>query len=292
VAERPDLDYAVPILAAALTGRTIAAVEVKKPVVLRLAAPGSPAELLVGQRFAAVARRAHFVLFELEPPPGGAALELVVAPMLAGRFALAADGDKAPGDLAVALALDPAGGGGALRYRDDVQMGKLYVIRRGDHGAVPGLEAVGVDVLDPAAFSVERFRALARKRRDQAKVFLMDKRALDALGNAYADEALWAAGVHPKTWVRDLDDAALERLHGAIGDVLSRAAAEIAARRPPIDVKLRDFLAVRGRHRQPCPRCGSQIRKAGVHGHDAFFCPTCQPETRKGGIVDWRKAPR
>jgi formamidopyrimidine-DNA glycosylase len=289
VPERPDLDYAVPILTEELVGRAIVGVEVKKPIVLRLAVQGTPAELLVGQRFAGVRRVAHFVRFALAAPAGSVAIELIVAPMLAGRFALAAVGDKRPGDLAVALALDD---GRELRYRDDVQMGKVYVVRAGDETQVPGLDAVGLDVLDPAAFTLERFRALAKKRRDQAKVFLMDKHALDSMGNAYADEALFAAGVHPKTWVRDLDDDALAKLHAAIAKVLGDAAAEIAARKPALDDKLRDFLAVRNRHKQPCPRCGTPIRKAGVHGHDAFFCPTCQPETRKGGIVDWRKAPR
>jgi formamidopyrimidine-DNA glycosylase len=282
VAERPDLDYAVPILREALRGRAIAAVEVRRPIVLRLAVEGTPAGLLVGQRFGAVARRAHFVRFELD------AVDVIVAPMLAGRFALAAVGDKAPADLAVRLTLDD---GRELRYRDDVQMGKVYVVPRGATDAVPGFDDVGVDVLSPA-FDRATFRALARKRRDQAKVFLMDKRALDALGNAYADESLWAAGVHPKTWVRDLDDAALDALHDAIVETLTKANAEIAARAPAIDVKLRDFLSVRGRHKAPCPRCGTPIRKAGVHGHDAYVCPTCQPETRKGGIVSWSKAPR
>jgi formamidopyrimidine-DNA glycosylase len=288
VAERPDLDYALPILDEALRGRAIAAVELKRPVVLRLAVEGTPAGLLVGQRFARVSRRAHFARFELEAPAGAPALEVIVAPMLAGRFLLAAAGDKPPADLAVALALDD---GRILRYRDDVQMGKVYVIRAGATAQVPGFDAVGLDVLAPG-FTREAFRALARKRRDQAKVFLMDKRALDALGNAYADESLWAAGVHPKTFVAKLDDAGLDALHDAIVETLTKAAAEIQARRPALDVKLRDFLAVRGRHKVPCPRCGTAIRKAGVHGHDAFFCPTCQPETRRGSVVDWRKAPR
>lgn len=284
MAERPDLDYALPILERELCGRRIASVRVKKPVVLRLALPGAPSELLVGRRFGRVSRRAHFALFELGELDGGTAAELVVAPMLAGRFALHAADERAPGDLAVAFALDD---GRELRYRDDVQMGKVYVIPRGEHGLVPGLVDVGVDALDRAAFTLDRFRALARARRDQAKVFLMDKSAIDALGNAYADEALFEARIHPKTWVKSLSDEELARLHRAIPDVLRRAAAEIAARKPPIDEKLRDFLNVRGRHRQPCPRCGTPIRTAGVHGHDAYFCPTCQPETRKSAIVSW-----
>jgi formamidopyrimidine-DNA glycosylase len=117
----------------------------------------------------------------------------------------------------------------------------------------------------------------------------MDKRALDSFGNAYADEVLWRAGVHPKTFVRALGPAELERLHRAAIDVLRDAAATIAARQPGIDEKLRDFLAVRGRHKQPCPRCGTPIRKAGVHGHDSYFCPTCQPATRKSSLVDWQR---
>lgn len=286
MAERPDLDYAVPILRRELVGRRIASVRVKKPVVLRLALPGTPAEMLVGRAFESVARRAHFALFELSAVGDQAPADLVIAPMLAGRFALHAADERAPGDLAVAFALDD---GRELRYRDDVQMGKVYVVPRGQHGLVPGLERIGVDALDAAAFTLDRFRALVRSRRDQAKVFLMDKSALDALGNAYADEVLFAAGIHPKTWMKSLSDEEVERLHRAIPDVLASAAVELERRRPPIEEKLRDFLSVRGRHRQPCPRCGTPIRTAGVHGHDAYFCPQCQPETRKSAIVSWDK---
>lgn len=284
MAERPDLDYVVPILAKELAGVAITGLRVRKPVVLRVALPGAAEELLAGRTFRGVARRGHFVLFTLAGPPP--AVELVVAPMLAGRFALAAAADRAPADLAVAFALAD---GRELRYRDDVQMGKVYLIEPGAWEHVPGLAHLGVDVLDRRAFTRAAFRALARKRRDQAKVFLMDKAALDAFGNAYADEALFAAGVHPKTPVRALSDDELDALHDALVATLRGAAAEIARRRPPLDEKLRDFLKVRNRHGEPCPRCGGKIRRAGVHGHDAFFCPTCQPERRKGALVDWRK---
>ena len=286
MAERPDLDYWLPILQQELAGRRIASVKVKKPIVLRLALPGSPSELLVGRSFGRVFRRAHFALFELDAGPSDAPADLVVAPMLAGRFALHPATQRAPGDLAVALALDD---GRELRYRDDVQMGKVYVIPHGAWEQVPGLVDIGVDVLDPSAFTLERFTRLVRSRRDQAKVFLMDKSALDAFGNAYADEALFAAGIHPKSWVRTLGDDDVERLHRALSQVLMNANAEIEERKPPIEEKLRDFLAVRGKNREPCPRCGTPIRTAGVHGHDAFFCPRCQPETRKSAIVSWDK---
>jgi formamidopyrimidine-DNA glycosylase len=284
--ERPDLEYVVPILARELSGRAITAARVKKPVVLRVVVPGGLEAALLGRTVRGVARRGHFVCFELDGPDP--AVEVAVAPMLAGRFRLDPAGAKAPGALAVALGLDD---GRELRYRDDVQMGKVYVLPRGEWRHAPGLAEVGLDVLDPRAFTREAFRALARRRRDQAKVFLMDKAALDSFGNAYADEALWAAGVHPKTFVRALDDAALDRLHDAMASVLTEARDEIARRKPELDDKLRDFVKVRNRKGEPCPRCGAKIRAAGVHGHDAFFCPQCQPETRASAIVDWRKLP-
>jgi len=277
--ERPDLEYVVPILAAELRGKTIASVRVKKPVVLRVAVEGKIEALLPGHQIGKVQRRAHFVRFDLGD------LEMVVSPMLAGRFALSAPKDKSPADLAIAFGLDD---GRELRYRDDVQMGKVYVIKPGDEAQIPGLAKIGIDVLDPKRFTRDAFRKLAAKRRDQVKVFLMDKTALDAMGNAYADEVLWEARLHPKTFVKALTPDEVDRLHDAIAKVIGEATRIIAQRKPALDEKLRDFLKVRGRHGEPCPRCGTKLRSAGVHGHDAEFCPDCQPATRRSGIVDWK----
>jgi formamidopyrimidine-DNA glycosylase len=214
---------------------------------------------------------------------------MIVSPMLAGVFALTDRGARVSADLAVALALDD---GRELRYRDDVQMGKVYVIPTGEWTIVPGFAEIGVDVLDARRFTRERFRELARQRRDQVKIFLMDKRVLDAMGNAYADEVLWEARLHPKRMARSLSDEELNRLHDAIVNVLAAACTTIAARQPPTDEKLRDFLNVRGRRGKPCPRCGATIRTARVHADDAHFCPQCQPDVRGTSIVDWRRVPK
>lgn len=278
MAERPDLEYLVPILHERLQGQSITAVTVQKPIVLRVAVAGDAKVLLTGQTFASVERRAHFMLFSFADP----ALQMVVSPMLAGRFLF---GDKKlPRDTAMTFQL---ANGEVLVYRDDVQMGKVYIIERGAFRLVPGLEKIGIDVLSKE-FTPAAFLAIAKKRRDQVRVFLMDKSALDAFGNAYADEALWEAGIHPKTMVNKLSPEELERLHSAIVSVMQGAVETVKSRAPPLDEKLRDFLKVRNRHGEVCPRCGGKIRRAGVHGHDTFFCPTCQPETRKTGIVSWK----
>ncbi len=225
--ERPDLEYVVPILDRELSGRSIARVTVRKPVVLRLGVSGGP-DTLVGRRIERVERRAHFVVLTLD-----AELDLIVSPMLAGRFTLAEPTTRVPGDLAVALGLDD---GRELRYRDDVSRGKVYVMPRAQRDTVPGFAKVGVDVLDAKRFTREAFRALAKKRRDQVKVFLMDKAALDAMGNAYADEVCWAARLHPKRRVASLKPAEVDALHDAIVSVLDEARRTIRERQPPLDV--------------------------------------------------------
>jgi len=285
--ERPELDYIVPILARELDGARITEVRVEQPVVLRMTVLGDVRALLPGRTVRGVTRRGHFVMFRLDGAPP---LELAVHPMLAGRFRVEAPGDRQHKTTAFVLGLVLEDGRvRELRYRDDKQMGKVYLLDPAERARVPRLGTIGVDVLGPG-FSHAAFRALARKRRDQVKLFLLDKTQLDSLGNAYADEALFAAGVHPKARVRDLDDAALDRLHDAIVQVITEASAEVARRAPPLDAKVRDFLKVRGRKGEPCVVCGERIRVAGVRGHDAFFCGVCQPDAKGRGFIDWRKA--
>jgi formamidopyrimidine-DNA glycosylase len=272
--ELPDLLYILASLRETLLGRHVTAERVKEPVVLRYAVRGN-LSLLLGRRLADLGRKSHFLAFRFE------GLDLAVNPMLAGRFRLAGPGQKDEASLAFALGF----GDVELRYLDDKKMGKAYLIGADDWGAIPGLQTSGVDILSPE-FTRERFVSLLKHRRDQVRAFLLDKRALDSLGNAYADEVLFAAGIHPKTWCRSLSHADAVRLHEAIVTVMKEAVAEVARRGEPIEVKVRDFLKVRLKER--CPRCGGKIRTAGVKGMDAYFCPRCQPATR-AGLVDWTR---
>jgi len=292
--ELPDLLHIASKLGESLVGRRVTAERVREPIVLRYAVRGN-LSLLLGRSLEGVLRKSHFLVFRFE------GLDLAVNPMLAGRFRLCAPGEREERSLAFALTFagaTPAAGSSSsmrgnrsleaeddLRYLDDKSMGKAYLIARDDWRAIPGLQSGGVDILAPE-FTRERFASLLRGRRDQVRAFLLDKKALDSLGNAYADEVLFEAGIHPKTWCRSLSAEDAARLHAAIVAVMSAAVAEVARRDEAIEVKVRDFLKVR--LRTECPRCGSRIRKAGVRGMDAYFCPRCQPTTRSG-LVDWTK---
>jgi formamidopyrimidine-DNA glycosylase len=275
VPELPDLLYVRSRLEAALRGRTVTAARLRQPVLLRSLVTGA-LDLLVGQELRSIDRRLHFLVFSF------AAHDLLVNPMLAGRFKQTMADARDEASLGFALDF----GDTSLRYLDDKQMGKAYLAVARQWGRIPGLTDTGLDVLSPE-FTRERFAAVLARRRDQVRAFLLDKSALDSLGNAYADEVLFAAGIHPKTWCRALSADDVSRLHGAIASVLRDAIDEVARRAEPTEVKVRDFLKVRRKER--CPRCGGPIRKAGVRGMDAYFCPQCQPATR-AGFVDWTKA--
>ena len=242
----------------------------------------------MGQTFGRCRRHGHFVVLGI-----GRSHELITNPMLAGRFRMCREQDKVERSLCLTFGLDRRE---ELRYLDEKQMGKLYLTPRGDWRAVPGLETIGVEPLSPG-FTLERLREMMRARRDQVRAFLLDKTAVAAIGNAYADEILWAARLHPKIGCQGLADEDIARLHTAIRDVLSAAVREVARRSEPIEVKVRDFLRVRNRKGQPCPACGTTIRVEGVRGHDTFYCPTCQPnrpEARLGRrqLVDWSRVKR
>ena len=280
--ELPDLLHVVGRLRERLAGGEARAERVKEPVVLRFAVRGN-LSLLLGRKLEDVFRKSHFVVFRFE------GLDLAVNPMLAGRFRFGKPGEKDEATLCFAIGVTRAGDDDAeLRYLDDKRMGKAYLIATDDWKAIPGMQTGGVDVLS-REFTAERFASLLKHRRDQVRVFLLDKRALDSIGNAYADEILFEARIHPKTFCRSLGHDDALRLHAAIGSVMREAVEEVARRDGPIELKVRDFLKVR--LREVCPRCGGKIRTAGVKGMDAYFCPHCQPATR-AGFVDWTKTGR
>lgn len=283
--ELPDLAHIEAKLRPALVGQEIADARTGDPTVLRIMIDEPLGAALRGRHITSVDRRGHFMRFGIAGDR-----VIVINAMLVGKYRLLApaqlEGKKDPRALGLALAL---AGGGELHYLDDKRMGKVYVARAADEAQIPVYGQLGVDVLSPA-FTREAFGAILRKRRDQTRMFLMDKRALASIGNAYADEILFAAGIHPKTFCNKLSPAEADALYKAIPSVLRYAVEEIARRDPPVDEKLRDFLSVRGRDGKPCPRCGTKIRAVRVGDGDACFCPKCQPTERKL-FVDWSNLP-
>ena len=283
--ELPDLAHIEARLRPALTGQVIAGARTGDPTVLRIMIDAPLVEVVRGRRIISVDRRGHFMRFGLDGDR-----VIVINAMLVGRYRFRPQApgpaEKDPRALGLALSL---ASGAELQYLDDKRMGKVYLARTGDEPTIPIYGQLGIDVISPA-FTHEAFAGLLRKRRDQVRMFLMDKRALASIGNAYADEILFAARIHPKTFCNKLSPEEADALFAAIPQVLNHAIEEIARRDPPLEDKVRDFLSVRGRDGKPCPRCGTKIRAVRVGDGDACFCPQCQPAARKL-FVDWGGLP-
>jgi len=278
--ELPDLLYIERILRDQVLGRSVVSVDVKQPVVLRVAVAESSMTAISGKTIRAIDVRGPFIRFGLSGD-----IDIVINLMLAGKLQYQHPGEKSEGYRCVSLFLDD---GATLNVCDEKKMGKIYVVHAKEYSSIPRFESQGVDILSPE-FTIGRFRELLRKHsRKQVRVFINDHTALSAIGNAYADEILFDARIHPKTFVARLRPDEQDRLFESINGVIRWGMHEVERASAPIHVKVRDHMKVRNRKGSPCPRCGATIRREGVRGHDVFFCPECQPASRKL-FLDWRK---
>jgi len=275
--ELPDLVYIQKRLSANLAGKRISSLLIKQPIVFRILIPGQVEQALVGREFTQVSRHGPFLDFKLSGD-----MAIVLHPMLAGKLKYVSSSEKVGRGRCFSIGFAD---GNVLHYLDDKRMGKVYVIGVADYDQIPRFLQQGVNILSKD-FTVDVFRDLIKKRRNQVRVFLMDQTGLSAIGNAYADEILFDAGIHPKTLCYQLNASDVEELYNSIKKVIAWGIAEVEKANQSIEKKVRDHVKVRNRKDQPCPRCGTTIRRAGVLGHDTFFCPQCQPAAMKQ-FIDW-----
>ncbi|HCV41992.1 MAG TPA: DNA-formamidopyrimidine glycosylase [Bacteroidetes bacterium] len=276
--ELPDLLYIRKYLKKVVERKTITGVTVKQPVILRVAVNQPFEQAIINHTIMTVDIHGPFIRFELSD-----SVELIVNLMLAGKLQHQQPDEKPQGYLCCSLLLED---GARMNLCDDDKMAKLYVVPHRDYASIPKYKEQGVDILSPD-FTRDVFRQLALQHsRKQVRVFINDHTALSSIGNAYADEILFDAKIHPKTFTRILDHDDLDRLYSSIRSMMEWGIREVEKAAQPIHVKVRDHMKVRNRRGEPCPRCGSTIRREGVRGHDVFFCPICQPASRKL-FIDW-----
>jgi formamidopyrimidine-DNA glycosylase len=265
--ELPDLEVIKEYLEGVLPGQRIEAAEVLRPLVVRTLVPNDFVRTLQGNRLSRVRRRGKFLLLNLE-----SGHVIVVNPMLAGRLFYCSPDERRPAKTFVVLHLS---GGMDLRYVDPKAMGKVYLTR--DDGLVPGFAGQGPEALDPA-LTAAVFRERLRQRRGEIKGLLTNQAVVAGIGNAYADEILFDAGLYPFRKRPSLSPEELERVHHSMRSVLSQAIVVLRKRvGEDIEVEIRDFLSVHGKGGMPCPRCGTPISEITARGRLTNFCRKCQP---------------
>lgn len=169
-----------------------------------------------------------------------------------------------------------------LYFTDPRRFGRIWVVDPGDYREIPLLGRMGPEPLSPA-FTLEGFLE-ALRRKTPIKTLLLSQEAVAGLGNIYADEALFQAGLRPDRLAHTLSRAEAERLFAAIREVLEEAVRlggstlkDAAYRQPDGEAgAYQERHRVYGRAGSPCPRCGGPILRVRLGGRSAHFCPGCQ----------------
>ncbi len=269
--ELPELEIVREVLERRAVGQTITAVQLIAPgsaIVLRDLTTTGFEKALIRRTIASIHRRGKFLVFDLGSDP--AKLFLAINPKLTGRLQLASDSDKLRLKTHLILTLSS---GDQLRYFDLKQMGQLYLNRELE--AVPGYSDVGPE---PLEISLDVFRDRLTQQRGEIKAVLTRGEFVAGIGNAYADEILWQARLHPYRKTGQLDEAEVERLYAAMRSTLQEAIDKVRSEmKDNIHLKPREFMAVHNKTGEPCPRCGNAISLVGANDRITNFCRTCQP---------------
>jgi formamidopyrimidine-DNA glycosylase len=278
--ELPEVETVVRGLRKSLPGRSILDVRFGKTDFVE--EPATIAERLPGMRIANVARLGKFISIELKAgTPTATAFSrfnLIVHLGMTGQLTLASAGSPVTPHTHCYFALDD---GRELRYTDIRRFGRMRLV------AESSLEDFKQRLgKEPLEISAGDFCRVLGSRRARVKALLLDQKVLRGIGNIYADEGLYRAGLHPARIGQNLTKQQLLALHRAIRKVLADA---IRFRGSSIS----DYIDSNGnrgefqfRHRvyqregKPCFRCGAKIRRIIVAGRSSHFCPRCQPAPR------------
>lgn len=272
--ELPEVETIVRDVRAGLEGRRIVTVHVTKPDILRRIRRPAFIRGLTDRTIQRVWRRAKNIVMDLDD---GA--RLVIQPGMTGSMqVLSGPRPPAPGPYDVVRIV--LRGGAEARYTDVRRLGRIYLF--GPAGWAKHDAAIGPEPLD-RSFTAAALHGRLRGRKSAVKKVIMDQKRLAGVGNIYASEALWIAGIDPSRPAASISEQEALRLRDAIVDVLRRS---IRGR----GTTVRDYrtgtgepgtfagrLAVYERAGEPCLRCGTLI--AATHGIDArstYFCYRCQ----------------
>jgi formamidopyrimidine-DNA glycosylase len=228
---------------------------------------------IAGDRFTSVRRRAKYLIFDLRK--SGC---LLVHLGMSGSLRLVDPAEDFKKHDHIALTLDS---GKQLRFHDPRRFGIFLHLPDGDPLAHPLLDKLGPEPLDDA-FTSKHLAAACATRSCAIKLAIMDPKVVVGVGNIYASEALFRAGIRPDTEAKCLSKPRLAKLVGAIRTVLEESIAQGGT-------TLRDFLHSDGepgyfrqrlfvyeRKGEPCRLCGTPVRHAVMGQRSTYWCPKCQ----------------
>lgn len=264
VPELPEVESVRRQLAPRLRGRRITAVTVVPQQRFHAV------ERAAGRRVTAVRRRGKYLLAVLDEE-----LELVMHLGMTGSFRFRGPGWEPDAYVRATFTLDD----GVMDFRDVRRFGSLAVVDAGDYRRLATLAALGPEPLSDD-FTPQQFYAALQRSRMPVKPWLLTQRPVAGVGNIYADEALWRAGINPHA--RRVGPVRARALWAAIREVLAEAIEREGTTFRDYQMingesgRNAPFLVAYGQSGRPCPRCGSAMRKVMLGGRGTTYCPSCQ----------------
>ncbi|MHB8418190.1 MAG: DNA-formamidopyrimidine glycosylase family protein [Myxococcales bacterium] len=277
--ELPDVTVYVEQLERRVTGHRLAALRISSPFLLRTFDP--PLASAAGRRVLSVRRLGKRIVLALEGD-----LFLALHLMIAGRLHWREAGAAVPGRVGLAgfdfdpllgpsASAEPSAGTLVLTEASRKRRAALHLLR--GEAALRELDAGG---LEPLEASGAGFRDALLRENHTLKRALTDPRLFAGIGNAYSDEILWEARLSPVQLTLNLDDEEIDRLFRATREVLlgwtRRLRDEAKDAFPEKVTAFREGMAVHGRYRKPCPRCGSKVARIVRAENEVDYCATCQ----------------
>jgi formamidopyrimidine-DNA glycosylase len=265
--ELPDVELYVACLRPRIVGRSLDAVRLASPFLLRTVDP--PLDAAVGRTVVGVRRLGKRIVVGFEEE-----LFLVFHLMIAGRLRWRAPRARVPGKVGLA-AFDFATGTLILTEASSRKRASLHVVR--GEAALAEHDPGGIEVLESDR---ETFRRVLTSESHTLKRALTDPRLFSGIGNAYSDEILHRARLSPVALTGQLEDAEIARLYEAtratLTDWSARLRAEVGSGFPEQVTAFRDGMAVHGRYRQPCPDCGAPVQRIAYADNETNYCARCQ----------------
>ncbi|HET7814918.1 MAG TPA: bifunctional DNA-formamidopyrimidine glycosylase/DNA-(apurinic or apyrimidinic site) lyase [Candidatus Baltobacteraceae bacterium] len=263
--ELPEVETIVRGLRRAVTGKTIASVEIRLAKMAQAPAGVDFQKALKGERIVSLGRRGKYAVIELS-----SGRSLVVSLRMTGRLVVQPKGAPPYPYGYIILAFTD---GDSLVFADVRTFGRMRLIEAGE----PWDQALGLEPL-LKSFTPERFIAMLSGRTTPVKAFLLDQRRIAGVGNIYACEALWEAGIRPGKPAGTLTKPAARRLHRALVDVLKKA---VNMRGSSIDDYVdadglkggfQNVLSVYGKAGKKCSRCGGTVERTVIAGRGTWWC--------------------
>ncbi|MDP1793588.1 MAG: bifunctional DNA-formamidopyrimidine glycosylase/DNA-(apurinic or apyrimidinic site) lyase [Acidimicrobiales bacterium] len=273
--ELPEVETVRRDLAPFLTGRNVREVAITRDRAVRRQPHADFVAGLRGRTLTDVGRHGKYLFVALDGDEA-----LVAHLRMSGQLRAARPADERAKHTHVVMDLD---NGTQLRFVDPRTFGELFLDKLGPDGRPSALRSLGPDAVDPTLTSAALHDRLTQGRRASSiKAALLDQRAVAGVGNIYADEALFAARLHPLRPAASVTSAETGQLHKALRRILEAA---IKAR----GSSLADYVDAYGgqgsfvrRHKvyaragKPCTRCAAPIERSVVAQRGTHFCPVCQ----------------